>query len=165
MLEHSKGVEVLIMEQTSNVTNNQQERLRDSAWLAGIWEGEGTFGIYKTPTKWGKRYWPLAQAVNSDFELIEEIHAALERHNIGHRIVFRELSKKNPKHKDIKVVWIYGMKRVKHLIELLLPQMRGHKKEAARICLEFIEYRLNTSQPRGKHGYLASSYSSKDEAF
>jgi hypothetical protein len=58
MLEHSKGAKVLIMEQILDVTNNQQERLRDSAWLAGIWEAEGTFGIYHTPTKWDKRYGP-----------------------------------------------------------------------------------------------------------
>jgi hypothetical protein len=113
----------------------------------------------------GQKIWPLAQVVNSDFELIEEIHAVLERYRVGHRIVLRELSKKNPRHKDTKVIWIYGMKRVKHLIELILPQMRGKKVAAAKASLEFIEYRLSTTQPRGKHGYLASSYSSKDEDY
>jgi hypothetical protein len=146
-------------------TNNQQERPSDRAWLAGIWEGEGTFAVYHTPTKWGKRYWPLAQCVNTDFVLIEEIHAALERNNIGHRIVHREMTRFNPKHKDTKVVWIYGMKRVQALIRFILPELRGKKKEVAQTVLEFIEYRLSTPQPRGKHGYLASSYSSKDEDY
>src|SRR5574337_149028 len=144
-------------------TDNQQERPSDKAWLAGIWEGEGTFAIYHTPTKWGKRYYPLAQCVNTDFVLIEEIHAALKRNNIGHRIILRKMP--NPKHKDTKVVYVYGMKRDQAVINYILQEIRGKKKEIAQHVLNFIEYRLSTPQTRNWHGYVQSSYSSLDEDY
>src|SRR5438309_1823322 len=102
-------------------TSNQQERLRDAAWLAGLWEGEGCFGLFSHSRN---RIYPAATIVNSDFELIEQIHAALERNRIGHNIQTRRLSQKNPKHKDTKTIFVVGMKRVKTLLNLILPEMR-----------------------------------------
>src|ERR1700752_3130324 len=120
-----------------NDTDNQQERSCDAAWLAGLWEGEGSFSIYGG--KGYNRFYPMAQLVNSDFELIEEIHAILERYNIGHYIQLRPLSQKNSKHKDIKIVYVVGMKRVKELLAFLLPFLRGKKKEVAKVVNDFVE--------------------------
>src|SRR5258708_34306427 len=98
MLETSKGTEVLTMEESPVETNNQQERQVDIAWLAGIWEGEGTISIV-TGSK--NRWVPRVSMINTDFVLIEEVVAVLDRIGIVHYLQVRKTGcDGDPKHKQ-----------------------------------------------------------------
>jgi len=126
-----------------NDTDNQQERLRDMAWLAGLWEGEGHFGF----TTHGKvAMYPRAQIYNTDYDLIEEIHAVLKRYGIGHYINEHKRMHLAPEHKNLKTIYVVGMKRVQTLINFLLPEIRGKKKRIAELLLEYVERRLALPQ-------------------
>lgn len=153
MLEHSKGAVVLTMEQSTDVTSNQQERLVDTAWLAGNWESDGCFGIFNG----GKnRLYAQANFPNTDQELIEAIHAVLERLSIGHYIVTRRLSQKNSNHSDSKTIMIVGFKRVKKMLDVVQPFLRGEKRKVAEVVRRFVERRLSVQRgsPYSKQDYL-----------
>lgn len=147
------------MEQSSNATSNQQGRQLDVAWLTGLWEGEGCFtlGIGS-----GRRLYPTCNLVNSDFVIIEKAHQILDSLQIGHNIQTRKLSLKNANHKDTKILYIVGLKRVEKFCKLLMPHLVGRKKEVAATMLEWIEYRKLNTQTRGPHGYLKTAYTAKD---
>lgn len=127
-------------------TNNQQERQQDLAWLAGLWEGEGCFSLFSAG---GGRIYAGASLPNTDFVLIEAIHAALRRCEIGHYIHTRKLSVKNPKHKDNKTIYVCGQRRAAKLIDSLLPYMRGKKQEVARVVRAYIARRLSLPRNSG----------------
>ena len=126
-----------------NDTINQQERLLDLAWLAGLWEGEGCFSLFRGSHN---RIYAAASLVNTDYKLIEEIHAALDRLNIGHYIHERRSSVKNSKHKDSKTIYIVGFKRTEKFLNILLPLMRGKKRKVIQVIQKFIERRLSVPQ-------------------
>ena len=135
-----------------NDTDNQQERLMDLTWLAGIWEGEGNISLVMGS---GNRIMPRASVVNTDFVLIEEIASALKRLNIGFYIQSRKGGgTNNPKHSDCKVITIAGVKRVNNFAKTLGPHMRGAKRNIAEKVVEYTEYRLGL--PRN------AQYTSKD---
>jgi hypothetical protein len=140
MLENSKGTVVLIMEQSTVDTGNQQERLLDIAWLAGLWEGEGNFSVFRGS---GNRIYAAASLPNTDFDLIEAIHLALQRLGVGHYINTRKLSQKNAKHADSKVVYVVGFKRVRALLDNIQAALRGRKREVAAVVRTYVERRLS----------------------
>ena len=127
-----------------NETVNQQERLLDLAWIAGLWEGEGNFSLFRGSKN---RIYAAATIVNGDFSLIEEVHNALVKLGVGHYINTRKLSLRNSNHKDVKVLYVVGYKRVRSLLNVLRPFLRGHKRDVAAAVMEFVEYRM--SIPKG----------------
>lgn len=133
-----------------NDTINQQERLLDLAWLAGLWEGEGCFSLFRGSHN---RIYAAASIVNTDYELIEEVHAALQRLNIGHYI--NERRQTNLKHKNSKTVYVVGFKRIEKFLNLLLPLMRGKKRQVVGIIQKFIARRLSVPQ---KEPYASADF-------
>lgn len=158
MLEHSKGAVVLIMQQSTDATNNQQERLIDFAWLAGLWEGEGTFSIVSGSKK---RLYPIATIINTDMSMIDEISRVLHKYNVGHLIVHRKGGcDNNPKHSDAKEIKLVGAKRVKTFLDLLLPQIRNKKKPIAALVLEYANRRILLGRNR-RYNSIDFDYVSK----
>jgi hypothetical protein len=127
-----------------NDTDNQQVRLYDLYWLAGLFEGEGNISLVQGS---GKRIMPRASIINTDFTLIEETSSILTRCGVGHYIQTRANGcSNNPNHATAKVISICGLERVRKFCRIMLPYFRGHKKEVLAVVLDYCEYRL--SQPK-----------------
>lgn len=122
-----------------DVTSNQQERLSDALWVAGLWEGEGNFSIFRGSRG---RIYASASIPNTDFVLVEELHKALSRLGVGHYINTRKLSQTNPRHSDSRVVYVVGFKRIQSLLDRIQQHLRGEKKIVAALVREFVERRL-----------------------
>lgn len=130
----------MTIEQSSNETTNQQERQLELAWLAGIWEGEGTFVLFYGSKN---RITPRASVINTDFVLIDGIISLLKRNNIAHYVQTRRGGcDGDPRHKDAKVIVISGYKRIENFIKLILPHFRGKKRAVAEYVLGFVSRRL-----------------------
>lgn len=123
--------------------DNQQERLLENAWLAGLWEGDGSFSINKCANQ-GKfiQYQFNIQFVNTDVDLIMEVKNILKKNNIG----YYEFGRLNPFNggKLLKYeIRIQGFKRCLNFLTLVLPYLRGVKKQRAVAIDKFIRYRLS----------------------
>jgi hypothetical protein len=127
-----------------NDTNDQQERLLELAWLAGLFEGEGNLSLVQGS---GRRIMPRAGLINTDFEIIEEVSRILKKYSIGHYIQTRVNGcANNPKHATAKVILVCGLERVSAFCSLLSDYFRGHKKRVLENVLEYCKYRL--AQPK-----------------
>jgi hypothetical protein len=127
-----------------NDTDNQQERLLDLVWLAGLFEGEGNISLVQGS---GKRIMPRAGLINTDFALIEEMSRIMKANGIGHYIQERKNGcANNPKHATAKVLLICGLERVVKFCNIMTPLFRGHKKQVLETVKSYCEYRLN--QPK-----------------
>jgi hypothetical protein len=131
------------MEQSSNETTNQQERLVNLAWLAGFLEGEGCIGFNVN----GPRITPRIYLINTDFVLIEQVGTILKSLNVGFYNQTRTGGcDSNPNHKTARTVEICGIKRVRNFICHILPFLRGRKREVAQIMLAYADRRLALPQ-------------------
>ena len=120
----------------------------DLAWLAGLFDGEGCFGLHhKHNNRRKASIGPEITLCNTDGRLLQRSHFIMKQHGLGHYIhCYQGRNNQNP-HWVIK---IYGMKRCKVLLETLLPYLVG-KADQALTMLEFINYRF--SVPYGtEHG-------------
>jgi hypothetical protein len=123
-----------------NDTVNQQERLLNLAWLAGILEGEGNFSLVYGS---GKRIMPRIGIINTDYVLIDTCCGILSENEIGHYVQERVGGcAGNPKHANAKNITIAGLQRVKKCLSILLPLLRAKKHGIAKLILEYIETRL-----------------------
>ena len=127
-----------------NDTDNQQERLLDLVWLAGLFEGEGNISLVQGS---GKRIMPRAGLINTYFALIEEMSRILKANGIGHYIQTRTNGcENNPNHATAKVLQICGLERVLKFCVLFHAYFKGHKKEVLEVISDYCMYRLE--QPR-----------------
>ncbi len=121
---------------------NQQERLsRDFmlGWLVAAIEGEGSITL-----AWGKhgKYIQLIPRINIVNKEQEFVNRAVEfSHELGVGVYVG-----NNKYNLLQVQW-NGMKRVKAVLEMVLPHL-GFKKERAELLLDFINRRLSGSKNR-----------------
>lgn len=127
-----------------NDTDNQQERLLNLSWLAGLFEGEGNLSLVYGS---GKRIMPRAGLINTDLSIIEEVSSILKKEGIGHYIQTRTNGcANNLNHATAKNISICGLERVSKFCALFRPFFRGHKKEVLDTVLEYCNYRL--TQPK-----------------
>lgn len=126
--------------------DNQQARLteRDLAWLAGMWEADGSFGLNKCDQGNGYiQYQVNMQYVNTDTELVIEVISILRKMHVG----YYQLARIQPvttfgtklKHE----IRVQGMKRGYTFLSQIVPYLRGAKKRKAELILEFIKERLS----------------------
>ncbi len=106
-------------------------------WLAGIWDGEGTIGMYKLV---GGDYMPVCHITNTDYAIIEKAADILRRMGVGRYI--QEQHPRNPRHASRKNVVVSGQKRVVVFLERLLPFLQGEKRLKAQLVLGFVYSRF-----------------------
>ena len=122
--------------------DNQQERLIELSWLAGLIEGDGYFVLHRQKMKNGKQsFQPAIGFVNSDELLIDEVIRILDLNKIPYHITKRE--QKGYGTKPIYQLVCQGMKRSYKLIPALLPFLKGVKRKRAELIVQFIEYRFS----------------------
>ena len=97
------------------------------AYLAGIMDGEGTFGIYRS--KDGRNHHLRCYVVNTDPKLITWLYDTFGG------LVYSRKSKKNP-HWKLKYEWVLCKGETVDLVELLLPYLII-KRDQAELAIKF----------------------------
>jgi hypothetical protein len=110
------------------------------AWLAGIWDGEGSITIFSHIEKDGcRKLCPTINVTNTDIAMIAEIIKILD----GYGIIFSLNKVKTKKeHSDCYHLITRNMTKIKKTLELLLPYL-VNKKPQAEILLRFVNSRLS----------------------
>lgn len=123
---------------------NQQVTSTRIAWLSGIWDGEGTFGIYKdsrpSNPRFKESYRGRLTLSNTSEEMIQEILNIFNEVGIV-ASVWRNPNPRKINHKKEVHITVYDMKSVEKGCELMLPYLVA-KRDRAKILLEFIKIRL-----------------------
>jgi len=118
------------------------------AWLAGLWDGEGTITVYHSLRRKGtSRYHPGLVLANCDENIISEAVKILDE--IGVKMFLTKVKMKSERHKDAFLLTTRKLSPVKKLCETLLPYLIG-KKAQAELTLRFVNSRLATFERLGR---------------
>lgn len=110
----------------------------DRAWLAGIWDGEGSISLFRNEEKNGSiKIKPVVNFVNTDLGIINEALRILSEADCSVYIVNRNQSRKNSNHQDVVEVKCSTIVGIKKILELIAPYLRGVKKHKAEILLRY----------------------------
>lgn len=145
---------------------NQQATTHQLAWLAGIWDGEGTFGIYPS----GSKYVGRLTLSNTCPIMINEITKIIE--SCGARIhVWQETESRKPNHKKAYHLTLNKLEDVKNISALMLPYLIS-KKARAEILIRFIDSRLKYERkvnrdPKTGHilGVITQGYEDQEDMY
>jgi hypothetical protein len=121
---------------------NQQVTPTMLAWLAGIWDGEGTFGIYGYPNGKKRRMYYCGRMTlsNTSFLMINEIIRIMGLLGISIDI-WREKKSRKENHKKAVHLTLNRIDSVKTVCELIIPYLVA-KKDRVELLLKFINSRL-----------------------
>lgn len=113
----------------------------DLAWLAGIWDGEGSITLFTHQEKNGSvKLCPTMSVVNSDVHIINKVRSILEE--LGCKFSLQERKQAEKHHKQC---WCYitrNMKYIKILLENINQYLIGEKKAKGEILLSYVTQRL-----------------------
>jgi len=113
---------------------------KNLAWLAGYINGDGTLTLNKQRMGKGRIiYTPLVGLTGTDHSLIEEVAEIFKSIGVGFYV-----TKYATQNGIAKKVFVKGFKRVQKLLPLLIPELRGKKKQQAILLLEWINSREQT---------------------
>ena len=118
--------------------DNPQVTLTELAWLAGIWDGEGTFGINRLKRKNEKSYAYHGRLTlsNTSEEMICEIERIFGL--LGVKAHFwREKTSRKPTHKKAVHITLNKQDHVRYVCEKIQPYIVA-KKERVSILLEYV---------------------------
>ena len=119
-----------------NTIGNQQAIDNKLAWLAGIWDGEGSFVIEKN----GKNFLSgRISLTNSSTEMISEVTKIFDSFEISGHLWLED--KKINKHKKCYHLTINKIIDVKKATELMLPFLIA-KRAQAEILIRFLSSRM-----------------------
>ena len=113
----------------------------DLAWLAGIWDGEGSISLFTHKEKNGStKICPTVNVVNTDIAIINEVRKILEQLDCS--FLLQETKPKNSRH---SIKWTLTTRNQKYIIlflEAMIPFLRSIKKQKAEILLDYSRRRF-----------------------
>jgi hypothetical protein len=116
---------------------NQQVTTHQLAWLAGIWDGEGTFTIINDSRGILSSRLSLS---NTDVSMINEIVKIFDLSSVkGH--IWQEQTSRKPNHKKAYHITINKMEDVLKITEMMLPYLIS-KKPRAELLIRFVKSRM-----------------------
>ena len=124
--------------------DNQQERPLsiDLAWLAGMWEADGSVSLFKNNVKAKyTQYEPLLQFVNTDVLIAQEVMRILRRIGVGYYQFTRIQTGLGSKLRH--EIRIAGFKRCSTFLRYVATYMVGQKKQRSNLIKKFIDHRLS----------------------
>lgn len=123
--------------------DNQQETL---AYLGGLFDGEGSFDIDRiNPTKQkGIKYRGCISLSNTDSALINVLTGFLDEEGLRYHIATRTGKLKH--HLTQYKVSINHLESQRIFLELIIPYLRGVKKDEAQLCQRFVMSRISRNQ-------------------
>ena len=111
----------------------------EAAWLAGLWDGEGSITVFRHTEKNGTRkLCPTMLVVNTDINIISEAKRLLDEIGTSYHIFERRTS--NPRHKNAFQLSTRNTAYIKLTLETLLPYLVGKKKQAE-LTLQYVNKR------------------------
>lgn len=128
----------------------------DIAWLAGIWDGEGTIGLNKVKKKTPRGYEITARASlgNTDILMINKVQSILDLTTIKHHTSLY----KDKKYLNAKPIYRLAITNYKNIIDFctLLEPYLVTKKERSLLVKKYCVYRqeqirLNGNKNNGSY--------------
>lgn len=111
------------------------------AYLAGLWDGEGTITIFKNRSNNGyEKLCPTLGIVNTDLEIINAVLSILDKLKVSFHI-FEKEGKKKDKHKLCYQLTSRNSRYIEVVLQAMLPYLRG-KKSQAELVLRFVKKRI-----------------------
>jgi hypothetical protein len=126
--------------------DNQQVTREEIAWLAGIWDGEGTIGVRHCVKI--HQFSPRMHVTNSDARIIARVREILEKMGINPYLREHGIGGFPGSKKQTWVIGVDTLAKSKIILDNLLPYLVG-KKEQAEFLLRFVNSRLQNFD-RGK---------------
>lgn len=112
----------------------------DLAWLAGIWDGEGSIAFFSHKEKTGNtKLKPMVNVINTDFTIINKVRKLLEE--LGCNFSFQERHPNNVKH---NIAWVLLSSNQKYIIIFLTaiyPYLVSIKKQKAEVLIDYCSRR------------------------
>lgn len=130
------------MQRSSGQTDNPQATESEIAYLAGLWDGEGTITIRQHD---GKTQAILKMA-NTDNHIIAAAVGILDRIGVSPYVVTQ--LKGDAKKRDQKAVIVTGMDNVNRALVAMMPHLRG-KHGHAYLLLRWISSRRERGAKKG----------------
>lgn len=110
------------------------------AWLAGLWDGEGSITIFKHLERGGvRKLCPTVLVVNTDIKIINESKRILDA--LGTSFHLFERKSKNPKHKTSYQLSTRNTKYIDKVLTAIEPYLIG-KKEQAQLVIGYVRKRF-----------------------
>jgi|SRR5579859_322096 len=120
--------------------DNQQERLVELSFVAGVIVGEGCFTLaVNAQDKPRGHVNPIFSFFMTDKDTVEIVYAILHRHNLPG---YFETRRKQPPFREQYGVRVGGVKSMERFCRELLPFLTGEKHKAASVVHRFCERRL-----------------------
>ncbi len=134
----------------------------DLAWLAGIWEGEGSIMLYSRPVRNNRlQITPAMEVGNTDIHIVNKIRKLLEELGCSYSFMERMPKKGTRMFYHIRTA---NSNYIKTTLEAIMPYMVGEKLAYAETLLAFVTKRIEKSQEYG--GNLKQTpYDEDDYAF
>lgn len=107
----------------------------DIAWLAGIWDGEGSILFQQN----GNNLRPSAEVSNTDVLIANKVIKLLEENDIGAYI--RERSPKDHR-KSYWQITVGEFNSLQKFLELVVPYMNSSKKHRGELVLHYLNKRF-----------------------
>lgn len=110
------------------------------AWLAGLWDGEGSITIFKHLEKNGTRkLCPTILVVNTDIKIINEAKRILD--NLGTSFHLFERAPTSDRHKQAYQLSTRNSQYIDKVLTALQPYLIG-KKEQAELTIGYVRKRF-----------------------
>lgn len=162
MQEHDKMLEKLenqMVPQGDNLSVQSISReIARLAWLAGIMEGEGSFGMYIIKAHNDRfrvnhnrsevQVRTCISIVNSDIRMIHKISTILFDYDLKFNFTLR-----NKKPRNMLELHLTGKKNCKKFINLIKPYLYS-KLDQAQLMLDLIDYRENRKEGQKSYDIL-----------
>lgn len=159
--DNRKGQEPTVVGQSAGKGNMQDT---DLAWLAGIWEGEGSILLYSRPKSNNTiQITPNVTMTNTDVSIVNKARKIIEE--MGCNFSWREYT---PKGKDsykkcFKISSAHAG-NIQIFLEHILPFMYGLKKAYGETLLAFVSRRVEKAKNQ-KGGIKHLRYDEEDYEF
>lgn len=119
-------------------TDNQQKRLTDVGWLAGILEGEGCFSLQRKINGTKLSLTPLVQITNTNLLIIDKAQRIVKDLGLACQVY---VQKQRAARICYRVV-VLGMKRVKRFLDVIDPFIECRREQLE--CLKaYVNLRLS----------------------
>lgn len=122
---------------------NQQVTREQIAWLAGIWDGEGTFSVRCSRVNKGKysQYSPNISVVNSNAAIINEVVKILSDLNIPYHAVEKGRGGFEGSSRQCYVIAFCTLSAANKFLPIIIPFLVG-KRPQAELMKRFVDSRI-----------------------
>jgi hypothetical protein len=141
MTGNSESYFDLLGETEMNDTDNQQKRLMDIGWLAGIIEGEGCFSLQKKVNRTNTSWTPLIQITNTNQEIIQKSQRIIKDLGLACYVYVQAQKKARICYRVVTL----GLKRVQRFLDVIEPHIECRKEQLE--CLKiWVDSRISRNR-------------------